>query len=105
MKYLLILICLLISTSAHARVDVSGVTVSKITVADGYLQIDLSTSVTVETCPAGTKLVYPDTGKYFEAYLSLATTALVSGRELTFKAGAPCLNSSTWPQISVMTLK
>ncbi len=103
MKYILILLTL-ITTSAFGREYVPSFTPSYVTVADGYLQIGMPNSHEIEGCAASYAIVLKDTDPYFDAYLSLAMTAFVSGKKLNVAIGAPCEASPRWPTVHVVKL-
>lgn len=105
-RLFIVIACLLSSTPSFARVAVTNNPITEVTVADGYLHIALQNRHQLEGCAHTHTLVYPDTGKYFDAYLSMAMTALVTKREVVFYAGAPCLGGpQQWPQISIFKVK
>jgi hypothetical protein len=77
-----------------------------VTVADGYLQIDMPQAHTIETCSADdNRVVYPDSGKYFKSFFALAMVSLTTGKNLKVAVDAPCAIDNSWPQISVMRLE
>ena len=72
----------------------------RVTVADGYLQIRLPYFIDSELCENTNQIVLEDSHKYFEAYLSLATTAFVTNKRILVAVSDPCLGSPKWFQIS-----
>ena len=71
-----------------------------VTVADGYLQITLPNPINSTICNNKTTVVLPDNHKYFEAYLSLATTAFVANKKINVAISEPCIGGPGWFQIS-----
>lgn len=71
-----------------------------VTVADGHLQIKLPSDINSEMCSNKRVIVLPDDHKYFEAYLSIAMTALVSGSKINAAISGPCLTGNSWFQIA-----
>ena len=72
----------------------------RVTVADGYLQIRLPYFIDSNVCENTNQIVLEDSHKYFEAYLSLATTAFVTNKKILVAVSEPCLGSPKWFQIS-----
>jgi hypothetical protein len=77
----------------------------QVVVADGFLQIRMPNSVKAEDCSDSKTIAVPDKHKYFDAYLALAMTVLVSGRKLNVAVGIPCQHSVNWPLIHVMMIQ
>lgn len=77
---------------------------TKVVVADGYLQVHQPVAQAIGTCSKTTNMVLPDTHKYFDAYLSLAMTALVAKKPLRAHLGWPCEHTPNWPTIITMSL-
>ena len=92
------------SVASHAREYVQPFTPTKVVVADGFLQVVMPNSISVEGCAQSSAIVLPDNHKYFDAYLSMAMTAHVTGQKIAAGVGAPCQGNPEWPYISVMQL-
>jgi|GEM_PF-5043600 len=102
---LFVIMILCTCCNIYARQYVPLFTPTHVIVADGFLQIKMPNNVKVEGCAYTETIVLPDDHKYFNSFLSLATTAFVSGKKLNVAIGAPCQATPNWPLISVMMLQ
>ena len=100
-RYFFALILLFTPLSVLAnRFSIEPFVPERVTVADGYLQIRLPYFIDSELCENTNQIVLEDSHKYFEAYLSLATTAFVTNKRILVAVSDPCLGSPKWFQIS-----
>lgn len=104
-KVTLFLFTIIFSATSFAREYVEPFTPVKVIVADGFLQIYMPSAHEIEGCINTRTIVLPDTHKYFDAFLSLSSTAFVTQKKLNVAIGAPCQGSVNWPMIHVMMLQ
>ena len=100
-----VFIILTLGVNASERFYIPHFVPEFVFIGDGYLQIDLPYEINSDECAIKNRIVVPDDHKYFDHYVSIALTSLVSEKKLHVAVGAPFLGNPSWFQVrNVMAL-
>jgi hypothetical protein len=90
--------------NADAREYLPPFVPANVCVADGYLQVSLSTPYTTEEGYTISRVVLPDDHKYFNAFLGLAMSAILTKSKLEVAIEPMYYHDYKWALLSVMRL-